>query len=73
MALALVGQGCCQRSSAFTSFLVFATPSRTNSSDAFPSGPVVVHALDPKRYERTSELVKAFKLFNSHAHSLGRN
>ncbi|KAG2147282.1 Gtr1/RagA G protein conserved region-domain-containing protein [Suillus cothurnatus] len=44
-----------------TTFLVIATSSRADSSDAFPSGPVVFHALDPKRYERTSELIKAFK------------
>lgn len=44
-----------------TTFLVIATSSRADSSDAFPSGPVTLHALDPKRYERTSELIKAFK------------
>lgn len=44
-----------------TTFLVIATSSHTDSSDAFPSDPVALHALDPKRYERTSELIKAFK------------
>ncbi|KAG6335034.1 hypothetical protein ID866_4060 [Astraeus odoratus] len=42
-----------------TTFLVIAT----SSSDAPDSvaDPIAVHALDPKRYERTSELIKAFK------------
>jgi Ras-related GTP-binding protein A/B len=44
-----------------TTFLVIATSSHADSSDAFPSDPVALHALDPKRYERTSELIKAFK------------
>lgn len=44
-----------------TTFLVIATSSHTDSSDAFPSDPVALHALDTKRYERTSELIKAFK------------
>jgi hypothetical protein len=35
--------------------------SRTDSSDAFLSDLVVLHAKDPKRHEKTSELIKAFK------------
>jgi len=37
-----------------TTFLVIATSSRTPSS-------IDEHQLDPTRYERTSELIKAFK------------
>ncbi|KAH7908297.1 Gtr1/RagA G protein conserved region-domain-containing protein [Hygrophoropsis aurantiaca] len=44
-----------------TTFLVIATSSPADSSESFSSDPVAVHALDPKRYERTSELIKSFK------------
>ncbi|EGN95735.1 hypothetical protein SERLA73DRAFT_186922 [Serpula lacrymans var. lacrymans S7.3] len=44
-----------------TTFLVIATSSNPDSSDSFPPDTVATHALDPKRYERTSELIKAFK------------
>ena len=37
-------------------FLVIATSSSSDASDSTAS-----HSLDPKRYERTSELIKAFK------------
>ncbi|KIJ69137.1 hypothetical protein HYDPIDRAFT_80087 [Hydnomerulius pinastri MD-312] len=39
-----------------TTFLVIATSSSSDTSDS-----VAVHSLDSKRYERTSELIKAFK------------
>ncbi|KAH7921069.1 hypothetical protein BV22DRAFT_1039104 [Leucogyrophana mollusca] len=44
-----------------TTFLVIATSSPSDTSDTFSSDPVAAHKLDPKRYERTSELIKSFK------------
>ena len=43
-----------------TTFLVIATSS-PSSSNYFPEGEEDVTHLEPKRYERTSELIKAFK------------
>ena len=43
-----------------TTFLVIATSSPSTST-AFPEGEEDTTHLEPKRYERTSELVKAFK------------
>jgi len=43
-----------------TTFLVIATSS-PSTSDAFPEGEEDTTQLEPKRYERTSELIKAFK------------
>ena len=43
-----------------TTFLVIATSSPSPSND-FPEGEEDTTHLDPKRYERTSELIKAFK------------
>jgi Ras-related GTP-binding protein A/B len=43
-----------------TTFLVIATSSPSPSND-FPEGEEDTSHLEPKRYERTSELIKAFK------------
>ena len=43
-----------------TTFLVIATSS-PSSSNYFPEGEEDTTHLEPKRYERTSELIKAFK------------
>jgi Ras-related GTP-binding protein A/B len=44
-----------------TTFLVIATSDTSLGHSDTPDSPVATHQLNPTRYERTSELIKAFK------------